>query len=101
LLGQAVARSTVDQTPDGYQGQAFKALGRAIHDAGELPSTAGENIPLGVKCVTKNLWRQYWRNETTADPGENERSSWRSALLGLKNKKLIGNWGEWYWIVRS
>lgn len=101
LLGQAVARSTVDQAPDGYQGQAFKALKRAIHDAGELPSTAGEQIPIGVKCVKKSLWRQYWRNETTADPGENERSSWRSALLGLKNKKLIGNWGEWYWIVRS
>lgn len=100
-LGQAVAKSTVDQTPDGYQGQAFKALEKAIHDAGELPSVTGENIPTGVKCVKESLWRQYWKNETTADAGTTERSAWRSARLGLKDKKLVGNWGEWCWLVGS
>lgn len=100
-LGQAVAKSAVDQTPDGYQGQAFKALEKAIHDAGELPSVAGENIPTGVKCVKESLWRQYWKNETTADAGTTERSAWRSARLGLKDKKLVGNWGEWCWLVGS
>lgn len=100
-LSQAVARSIVDQTPDGYKGQAFKALDDAIKAAGEYPGEAGDHIPLGVKCVRKTLWRQYWKNETTADAGTTERSAWRSALLGLKSKKLIGNWGDWCWIVGS
>jgi hypothetical protein len=100
-LGKAVARSTVDQTPDGYQGQALKALESAIRDAGEVPGIAGEHIPAGTKCVMETLWRQYWKCETTADAGTTERSAWRSAKLGLKDKKLVGNWSGWCWIVGS
>ena len=98
-LGQAVARKSVDNSPDGYQGQAFKALKKALNDAGELPSTAGEHIPTGVKCVKESLWRNYWKSETTAEAGKNERDAWFDAKKGLKDKKLTGNWGEWYWIV--
>ena len=96
-LGQAVARKSVDKSPDGYQGQALTALQTAIDDAGEVPSVAGAHIPAGAKCVRVQLWKQYWRSETTAD-AKLERGAWRDAQLGLKDKKIVGNWGEWRWI---
>lgn len=98
-LSKAVAKNKIDKAPDGYQGQAFRALENAIKDAGEVPNTAGEHIPAGMKCVKESLWRQYWKSETTAEAGKDERGAWYDAKMALKDKKLMGNWNDWCWIV--
>ena len=97
-LAQAFAKKSVENAPDGYQGQALLALEKAIVAAGVFPSVAGENIPMGVKCVKLTLWREYWKSETTAEAGQKERGAWRDARLALKDKRVVGNWGDWCWI---
>jgi hypothetical protein len=98
-LAQAFAKSTVDNSPDGYPGQALKALKVAIEEAGEIPNVAGEHIPPRVKCVKESLWRQYWKQVTTAKAGATERNAWASVKKALVDKKLAQKWGDWWWIT--
>jgi len=98
-LSQAYAMRTVEASPDGYQGQALKALREATEGAGTLPSAAGENIPTGVKCVSEKMWRQYWKQNTTATAGATERNAWLSVKKALIDKKLARKWGEWWWLT--
>ena len=98
-LSKEFTRSKVETNVSGYQGQALKALREAIEAAGTFPSVAGEDIPPGVKCVRESLWRQYWRQKTTADAGAKERNAWADARKALTDKKLFGKWGEWCWLT--
>jgi hypothetical protein len=98
-LGKEFTRSKVETRVAGYQGQALKALREAIEDAGTSPGVAGEHIPPGVRCVSESLWRQYWKQVTTAEAGAQERVAWASARKSLIDKKLIEKWGEWCWIT--
>jgi hypothetical protein len=99
-LNKEVVRTAVRNKPDGYQGQAIEALEAAIRDAGETPAIAGEHIPTGVRCVRESLWRNYWKQVTTAEPGAAERNAWRDVKLKLKDKKLIEKWNDWVWLTQ-
>jgi hypothetical protein len=98
-LNKEAIRSSVQNRPDGYQGQAMEALVKAIAEAGELPAIAGEHIPPGVKCVRESLWRNYWKQVTTAEAGAQERNAWRDVKLKLKDKRLVEKWNDWVWLT--
>lgn len=98
-LGKEFTRSKVETKINGYQGQALRALKDAIEESGESPAVAGEHIPSGVKCVPESLWRQYWKQVTTAEAGAQERNAWAHAKKTLSDKRMLGKWGEWCWLT--
>lgn len=83
----------------GHTKEALEALRTAIIEAGEIPGAAGVNIPTGVKCVRESLWRNYFKQVTTAEAGSSERNAWKRAKIYLAGSGAAGHWGEWWWVV--
>lgn len=98
-LSATIERAAKRAKPKGVSGQALEALRKAIEAHGE-PVIAGDNIPPKMRCVRLETWRNYWRNETTTE-GSTERNAWARARQTLRDEGLVGNWGEWVWLIET
>lgn len=83
------------------QGVAFRALEKAIAEAG-TPSPGGM-IPLGVRCVKVDLWRQYAYSMgvSPSDNPESRRKAFQTARLGLADKGRVGICEPLAWVTEA
>lgn len=98
-LAATIERATSRPKLKGHAAEALEALKKAIDECGQ-PLTPSSNIPPHTKGVALETWRNYWRNETTAD-GSAERNAWSRARQTLRGARLVGNWGEWNWLIET
>lgn len=98
-LAATIERATKRPKVKGHAAEALEALKKAIDECGQ-PLTPSGNIPPHTKGVALETWRNYWRNETTAD-GSAERNAWSRARQTLRDARIVGNWGEWVWLIET
>lgn len=98
-LAATIERATKRPKLRGHAAEALEALRKAIDECGQA-LTPSSNIPPHTKGVALETWRNYWRNETTAD-GSAERNAWSRARQALRDARIVGNWGEWNWLIET
>lgn len=84
--------------PDGKAGVVFKALQKAIDDAGETaPGSA--HIPSGVRVAAPETWREYaYKMLSDASPDARKKAFSR-ASASLVSAGYVGRWGPYTWIT--
>jgi hypothetical protein len=97
-LSATIERATKRPKLKGQSAQALEALKKALEAHGAF--VVNDNVPHKVKCVRVETWRNYWRNETTAE-GSTERSAWARAREHLRDDNLVGNWSDYAWLIET
>lgn len=81
---------------------ARAALCAAVDEMGQIPAT-NTHIPAHIKAVSWDTWKDYFGRKFVADKpnvkGSSARMGFERSANGLIEKRHIGKWGDWMWVI--